>query len=249
VTGLELAAGLSVLAGALVQSAVGFGFSLVCAPLFFAAAGPQQAVGLLTVLGLEANLMSLFGERRRPEPLGRTVAVLLACSLPGMLAGVVVLRRVDADVLQVVLTVVVFASLALQLSARHGGGVAMRAAPPWADPVAGLAAGALTMTTSTAGPPVVLLLLGRNVPAARVRDTLVLSFVGLNALGAAVLVLTGTQGAMPDAAALAALVPLTAVGQLAGRPLFRRLAEGRYELVLTIVLTLSALLGLLSALL
>jgi hypothetical protein len=49
--------------------------------------------------------------------------------------------------------------------------------------------------------------------------------------------------------ALGALVPLAALGQLAGRPLFARLAAGRYERWLTVVLVLSALIGLASAVL
>ena len=93
---IEVAAGLAVLAGALLQAAVGFGFSLVAAPLMFAAAGPQQAVGLLTALAFEVNLISLFGEGRRPVPLGRTVVIVLIASVPGMVAGVAVLRGVDA---------------------------------------------------------------------------------------------------------------------------------------------------------
>jgi uncharacterized membrane protein YfcA len=246
---LQVAAGLAVVAGALLQSAVGFGFSLVCAPVVFAAAGPEQAVGLLTVLGLEVNLVSLLGERRRPVPLTRVVAIVLACSVPGMVAGVAILRGVDAAVLQVALTVVVFVSLGVQLSARHRRAGDPHPAPRWATPAAGLAAGALTTTTSAAGPPLVLLLLGRGHEPIRVRDTLTTSFAGLSVLGGVVLAATGTTGARPHAAALAALVPLAAAGQVAGRSLFHRLAGRRYELVLTVTLTFSALLGLLSALL
>ena len=44
---LEIAAGVAVLAGAALQSATGFGFALVAAPLLFAATEPEQAVGLL----------------------------------------------------------------------------------------------------------------------------------------------------------------------------------------------------------
>ncbi len=44
---LEIAAGFAVLAGAALQSATGFGFALVSAPLLFAATTPAHAVGLL----------------------------------------------------------------------------------------------------------------------------------------------------------------------------------------------------------
>jgi uncharacterized membrane protein YfcA len=113
--------------------------------------------------------------------------------------------------------------------------------------VAGAAAGVLATTTSTAGPPLVLLLLGRGIEPAQVRDTLTTCFIGLSVVGGIVLAATGTRGAAPDAVALAAFVPLAALGQLLGRPLFARLAERRYERVLTVVLVLSAILGLATA--
>jgi uncharacterized membrane protein YfcA len=243
VSGLEVAAAASVFVAAALQSAVGFGFGLVCAPLVFAAFGPQQAVGLLTVVGLEVNLMTLLGEGRRPAPLWRLVGLVVAWATPGMFVGVAVLRNVDAVVLQIALTVAVFASLLVRwrTPARPRSGA-------W-TPLAGLTAGLMTTTTSANGPPLVLLLVGRELDPVRVRDTLTTAFAGLNLSGAAVLAATGTRGAVPPAAALVALVPLAALGQIAGRPLFARLAGGHYEPVLVGVLSVSAIVGLLSAVL
>ena len=59
---LEIAAGFAVLAGAALQSATGFGFALVSAPLLFVAITPAHAVGLLILLGLVVNLMTLGTE-------------------------------------------------------------------------------------------------------------------------------------------------------------------------------------------
>ena len=63
--------------------------------------------------------------------------------------------------------------------------------------------------------------MGRGVPPARVRDTLVTTFLGLAVVSAAALAITGTEGAVPQSSSLALMVPLCAAGQLAGRPLFR----------------------------
>ena len=63
--------------------------------------------------------------------------------------------------------------------------------------VAGFAAGALTTTTSTNGPPMLLHLLGRGATPEQVRDTLTAGFIGLAALGAIALAVTGTP-ALPD---------------------------------------------------
>jgi uncharacterized membrane protein YfcA len=247
---LEIAAGIAVLAGAALQSATGFGFALTSAPLLFAAAEPERAVGLLILLGLEVNLLTLGTEGRRPEPLVRDTALILAWAVPGLAAGLLALRSLDSTALQVAVTLGVFATLAVRALARGGPPPDRERRPAWwAAPATGLASGALTTSTNTAGPPVVLYLLARGARPVETRDTLTTSFLGLSALGIAALAVSGTRGAVPPAAALAALVPLAAVGHLAGRPVFARLAEHRYEPVLTGVLIATALAGLATALL
>lgn len=254
---LAVAAAGAVMAGAALQSAVGFGFALVAAPLLYAAApSPEQAVGLMIVLGLEVNLLTLLAERRRPDPVWRDVVAVVAWSLPGALAGVAVLRALDALALQLLVTAGVLIALGVNLRAAHRANVAGRSAEGpapdrnavawWARPAAGVASGALNTSTSTGGPPVVLLLVGRGLAPRVVRDTLTTSFVGFAPVAIAALALTGTSDAVPGAAWLAALVPLTAAGQLAGRPVFARIAAARsYERVLTAVLLVTVVAGLL----
>lgn len=244
VTLLAATVGLAVLSGAALQAATGFGFGLVAAPLLFAAVGPEEAVGLMMVLGLEVNLLTLMAERRRPEPLAREAALLLAWSVPGMLAGVAVLRSLDATALQVVVTVGVLSSLAVRrLRPRSGR------PPGWALPAAGLAGGALNTATSTSGPPLVLYLLRRGVRPAQARDTLTVLFLAFSVLGAGALAVTRTAEAVPGAGWVAALVPLVLAGHLAGRRGFARLERGRYELALTLTLLAAALGGLLTVVL
>ena len=246
---LEIAAGVAVLAGAALQSATGFGFALVSAPLLFAAAEPEQAVGLLIVLGLIVNLMTLGTEGRRPQPLVRDSLTILAWAIPGVFAGALALRALDATALQVGVTAGVFATLAVRALARRRRDAGAGEPPWWAAPATGLASGALTTSTNTAGPPVVLYMLARGATPVQTRDTLTTTFVGFSVLGAAALALSGTEGAVPHADALAALVPAVVIGHLAGRPVFARIAEHRYEPVLTAVLIVTALAGLATALL
>src|SRR5215204_3034861 len=111
-TVLAVAAAGAVMAGAAVQSALGFGFALVAAP------SPEQAVGLMTLLGLEVNLLTLLAERRRPDPVWADVVAVVAWSLPGALAGVAVLRALDAVALQLLVTAGVLIALAVNLRAR-----------------------------------------------------------------------------------------------------------------------------------
>jgi uncharacterized membrane protein YfcA len=250
---LAVAAGAAVMTGAALQSSIGFGFALVAAPLLFAATSPPEAVGLMILLAVEVALLTLLSERRRPRPVWRDVCAVVAWSLPGALVGVAILRSLDALALQLLVTAAVLATLAVNLRAAHRLPPAPDAAhepPRWARPAAGLASGALSTSTSTGGPPLVLLLMSRGLQPGVVRDTLTASFLGIAPVSALALVLTSTGDAVPDATAVAALVPLTALGQLAGRPLFARLASGRsYERVLTAVLLVTVAAGLAAVLL
>ena len=250
---LTVAAGAAVMTGAALQSSIGFGFALVSAPLLFAATSPPEAVGLLIVLALEVSLLTLLTERRRPEPVWADVVPVVAFALPGALAGVAVLRALDELALQLLVTAGVLVALAVNLRAAHREPPPPGAAhdpPRWARPAAGLVSGALNTSTSTGGPPLVLLLMARGLRPAVVRDTLTASFVGMAPVSAVALAVTSTSDAVPDAAAVAALVPLTAIGQLFGRRLFARLAHGRsYERVLTVVLLATVAAGLASVLL
>jgi uncharacterized membrane protein YfcA len=235
---LVAAACAGVVAGAMLQAATGFGFSLVAAPLLFAAIEPEPAVVLLLVLGLEVNLLTLATERRRPRPLSDSTLIMLAWAVPGALAGVAVLRALPADALQVAVTLGVVATLAARRVRRAH-------VPAWA---AGLAAGALTTSTSTNGPPMLLHLLGRGMTPEQVRDTLTACFVVLAAIGAGALFATGDPE-LPDATLTAALVPAVLAGHLVGRRGFARLSEGgRYESVVTGVLVVAVLVGLIAAL-
>jgi len=154
---------------------------------------------------------------------------------------VAILRALDPVALQVAVSAGVVATLLARRLARSRS-------PAWGGPIAGLAAGALTTSTTTAGPPLVVYLLGRGLEPVQVRDTMPVCFLGLSAVGVIALWVTDTSGAVPDAGLIALLVPVVVAGHLAGRPLFAALARGgRYEAVLTAVLLGSVAAGLAAA--
>jgi uncharacterized protein len=224
--------------GAMLQAATGFGFSLVAAPLVFAALDAEPAVVLLLILGVEINLLTLMTEHRTPRPLKRATATMLAFAVPGAFAGVIVLRALPEVALQVAVTLGVIGTLL----ARHVSSAHVPAS------VAGLAAGALTTTTSTNGPPMLLHLLGRGATPEQIRDTLTVCFIGLAALGAFALVSSGAPE-VPDGQLVLALIPIVAVAHVIGRRGFARLAAGEhYERVLTAVMLVAVLVGLVGAL-
>lgn len=232
----------AVLAGASLQSATGFGFALVSAPVAFALLEPGTAIWLVILLAIGVNGLTLATEGRRPEPLASDAAWLLAWSVPGALLGVALLRALDGLLLQALVTAAVLASLAARRVRPHRS-----PRRPWHRPVAGAASGALSTSTGTNGPPLVVYLLHVGAQPGRIRDTLAVVFSVSGLLSVAVLTATGT-GPLPDGPLLAVAAGCAVLGHLAGRRVFGRLADGGYEAALALVLTASALGGLLQAL-
>jgi uncharacterized membrane protein YfcA len=248
VTPLLAAAAVAVLAGAAVQAATGFGFAVLAAPLAFAALDSHEAIGLLLLLGAEIGVLTLATEGRRPQPMVRRSAIVLAWSVPAAVAGVAVLRALDAVTLQVAVSIGVAATLVVRHRApevEHRG-----PEPRWAAPVTGLSAGALVTSTNTSGPPLLLYLTGRGDDPVAVRDTLTVCQLGLSLIGAAAVLATGTSGVVPRGWLVALFALLVALAHLVGRRVFARLAaSGRYEPVLNATLVVAVAAGLATAML
>jgi uncharacterized membrane protein YfcA len=227
---LIVRAGAAALLGALVQSATGFGFALVLSPALFAVLDPYEAVTTMLLLGPPLNVLVLLdsgaGEARwdRLRP-------MLAAALPGMALGALALALLSKPVLQVAVGAAVVVAAVWQLRvrpavARPAPGAAGGGAAPYA---AGLASGALTTSISVSGPPIVLWLERLGLGPVEMRASLAGSFLVLNLVGGAVVVLAGGAGAVrPDVVAL--LLVLVLAGHALGARAFRRLAGPRFSL-------------------
>lgn len=233
-------AALALFAGAALQSATGFGFALVSAPILFALLGPQEAVTTGVLVAMVLNLMTLAGERRRPQVRTGDASALLLWSVPGLAVGALALRELSERVLTVLVAVAVLAGLALRVLGRRRTAATARPRA-WHLPVAGLTSGAMSTATSLNGPPLVFCLLARGATPVQMRDTLAAIFVVHAALGLPALLLTGTF-AMPDAVWLLLLAGVA--GQLLGRRAFGRLRGEHYERVVLAVLAVTALVAL-----
>lgn len=238
-------AALAVFAGAVLQSATGFGFALVAAPILFALLGPQQAVTAGVLLGLLLNALTLATEGRRPAVAGRDAGLLLAWSLPGLALGALALRELSEQLLSVLVALAVLAALAVRVRARsrrrpQGEAVARRPRA-WQPPAAGITSGALSTSTSLSGPPLVFYLLARGLPPAAMRDTLATIFVVQALLGLPALLATGT---LDPPAGLWALIAAGLAGQLVGRRAFAWLRGERYERAVLALLVVTALVAL-----
>ena len=176
------------------------------------------------------------GGRRR---CGATRRGSLAWALPGALAGVAVLRALDAVALQLAR----HRRRARQRSpcagarARAAGAEAHAAA--LGAPGAGLSAGALTTSTTTrARRSCCYLLRPRRCRRSGARHADRRASSASRSIGALALAVTGTTGALPDATLARRARPARrASAHLAGRPRVRPArARARYERVLTGVL-------------
>jgi uncharacterized membrane protein YfcA len=242
VTDAELLATAAVLAGGACHSATGFGFVLVAGPLVAAAFPPEEAITTLLCLGMLTSSLTLLTEGRRPDPLWRESGQILAWGAPGAFAGTFLLARLDEAALQLLVTATVLATLLVRRRLGH-------VADPFRKlPLVGLTAGALTTTTSANGPPILLYLLGQRVQAARMRDTLSVTFVSFAVIGLLALALGAAAIELPRGSVLAVMPAAAAAGHLGGRPLFARLAAGRYEQVVTALLLTSVVAGAIVAL-
>ena len=224
---------LAVFVGAALQSATGFGFSLVAAPILFAVLGPVEAVSAGVLLGLLVNGLTLATERRRPV-VRKDAAVLLAWSVPGLVLGVIALRELPERPLSALVGLAVLAGLAVRL---RGGRVVARPRR-WHAPAAGATSGALATANSVSGPPLAFYLLARGATPAAMRDTLAAVFIVQSLLALPVLLVAATF-TLPGA--VWALLAAALVGQLAGRRAFAWLQGERYERAVLAVLVLSAL--------
>jgi len=120
VTGLLVLAAMAVVIGSIMQSATGFGFALVAAPVLFPVLGPKEAIGTLLVLACVGSALILAAERRRPQPLWPDATVIIATSLPGAVGGIAVLRSVDSVTLQYAVTGSVFVAPCSCAATPHG---------------------------------------------------------------------------------------------------------------------------------
>jgi uncharacterized protein len=224
-----------------VQSGVGFGFALVAAPVLATVYPPDRAVPTIAVLGLLVSALTLGVERRTRTVMRPVAGRLIVASVPGMVAGAVILARAPADALRLLVAVSVLAAVVVQARAKpspdgpHG---------PAGDAAAGLISGALATTTGLNGPPLVVRLLQRGATATQMRDTLAVIFVVASVLMIAILLV---GGALDPAPALPGLIAATIAGQLLGRRAFERIHHRHREVTLG-VLVLTALAALAPAL-
>lgn len=235
--------------GAALQATAGFGFALLAAPILVHELGATEAVGLLGVLSVLVNALTLIGARRARSAERRLLTgELLRLAPPataGLIAGALLLGVVGDAARQAMLAAAVLAALvvARRQAVPHGPTCPPR--PGWRV-LAGLGAGALTTTIGVNGPPLVLWLRACGATPSQLRTTLAVAFLTAGVATVAVLAALGDLRPGYTAVLVGAVSVLG--GHAAGRRRAATLAVARHERLVTTVLAVTALAAAVSAL-
>ena len=222
------------------QAVSGFGFALIGTPLVAVLAGPKAAVVGLTMIGLV--LVAQLALRGRGHVERPTVAAVSVPAIVGMPIGLLVLVRADDRALTAAIAIAVIAfSLLLWRGARLPAGRGT-------DVVAGFAAGILSTSTGTSGPPIVIALSAKRMEPAVFRATISAIFL---VQGSVALVAFALGGQITRDAVWVALagLPGVVVGSIVGERGFRRLDASTFRRVVLGMLFLSGFVALFGALL
>lgn len=234
--GVVLALGLVIAAGALIQSAIGFGVNVVAGPVVLLAA-PDLMPGAVVLGGLVLPAIQLVNEGFDVawRPLGWS---LFARALTTPL-GVWLALVLDPRQIGIVLAIVILLTVAM--SVRR---FTVRPTVP-AALVAGGLSGISGASAAVGGPFAALLF--QNEPADRMRSTLAVSFIGGSAFAAIGLAGAGVLDG-PDVRAALLWAPFMLLGYAASGRLRRRLAESGMRRAVLAFCVVSALVILVRAL-
>lgn len=148
------------------QMVSGFGFALMAVPLMGLAIDLKTAVVISTICATASNTYQAINDGQQRDP--KLVRILTITSLLGMPFGVVVLDRLDIDVLRVAIGIFVLVALAGVLRTNSALAIGGRLL----EGIAGFVSGILATSTSTNGPPLVLLLRSRGLSPEVFRATI-----------------------------------------------------------------------------
>ena len=211
-----------VFAAALVRAAFGFGDALVGMPLLALVVPLSVATPLMAMVAPVLSLALLYGEWRHLNLRG--AMRLIVSTVVGIPFGLLLLKRVDESLINLVLAAVIILFAAYNLL-RPGR---LRLRTERAAPVFGFVAGVLGAATNTNGPPVVVYGALRGWPPETFRATLQGYFLPT---GLAILIGQGIAGlwTKPVVTTFLASLPAAFLAVVLGRALGRRIPAAKFR--------------------
>lgn len=223
------------------QMVSGFGFALMAVPMMGLVIDVKTAVVVSTICGTASNTyQAVFDRKHRDDRLVRT---LLVASFAGMPIGLVVLNYVDVAVLQVGIGGLVL--VALVAVVRHSDG--RKKASTALNWISGFVSGVLATSTSTNGPPLVLLLRSRGLHPEVFRATINTVFSGVAIVSIVVFAAAGRVTSEVLVGALVA-VPGLVIGMAIGARVRGLLPEKLFWRLVALVLAGTAMSSIVSGL-
>lgn len=224
------------------QMVSGFGFALMAVPMMGLAVDLKTAVVVSTICGTGSNTFQAIKDGRSRDD--RLVRLLVAASFLGMPFGIVVLDRVELDALRVAIGI--FVLLALVSVMKEHGSSSAGGRP--LEFVAGFLSGVLATSTSTNGPPLVLLLRSRGLAPEVFRATINTVFSVVSITSIATFAVAGKITATTLFATVVAL-PGLACGMYAGARLRGALSPEAFWRLVALLLAATAVSSILTGLL
>lgn len=221
---------------AVIQRAVGVGYSFVLLPTAIAVLPAGQAVPCVLAVGTVLSVALLLSSGRRPRLDGATGGLVLTAPL-GQLVALVGLGALRGATLQIAAACVLLAGCGSALAQR---GLRSRTPGPATGAVAGLVIGAVGALTGVIGPFVALLLTLRVEAGGddlRRQLWLCTAWLSSTALALSSMLDVGDpRGALVGLA----LAPALLVGALGGAPLAGRLKPRQHRLVVLLLASAGA---------
>lgn len=206
----------AVAVGAIAQAISGIGFVLACGPLLVALLGPREGVRLAVLLSLVVNVLVLSRTRRDADL--RVAGLLLVPAALTLPLAALVLRQAPERLAAAIAGGSALAgALALALGLRWAAATGRAGAVG-----AGVLSGAMNAAAGIGGPAIALYAANARWPAAAMRSTAQVYFLGLNIVGLVALGLPH-EGPLLLALCFAALL----LGLLVGGRLAQRTSEAQ----------------------
>jgi len=223
-TPAELTLFLTALVAAMVNGALGYGFSSITVPVALGFVANRVLNPALVLLEVVLNLVSLFLNRRALPAVWRRMLPLLGGLLPGVILGGVFLTVVAAVALKAATYAVLLPLILLQAAGvRWPIRDERKVGVPF-----GLGLGLLYSTTTISGPPLALLLNNQGLAQDEFRAAIALIRVAESSLTLVTYLLLGFYGA-PSLGLFWLLLPAVALGLPLGRVLLRRVSKEAFR--------------------
>lgn len=223
-TPAELTLFLTALVAAMVNGALGYGFSSITVPVALGFVANRVLNPALVLLEVVLNLVSLFLNRRALPAVWRRMLPLLGGLVPGVILGGVFLTVVAAVALKAATYAVLLPLILLQAA---GVRWPIRDERTVGVPF-GLGLGVLYSTTTISGPPLALLLNNQGLAQDEFRAAIALIRVAESSLTLVTYLFLGFYGAQ-SLGLFWLLLPAVALGLPLGRLLLRRVSKEAFR--------------------